>query len=345
MHSRHLRLMTTELPPLTIREYEPGDEEAILATFNRIFAEVDPTFTPRTLASWRWAYRDNPSGWRIFVALTDEGEVVAQYAGLGQRMRIEGEPASFSQSVDTMVDPRWRLVVDDPLFVRTARPYGDRYGGPPPKKDVVFWGLPVASAWRMGRLHLDYEMIRTPLALGCPPERLVAGEAPGVEVEETDAFPEEVEDLFERCAPSHGAIAVRDRAHLAWRFSDHPDHDYRVALARRGGTLVGYAVFRAGAFDGEDDLGLVCDWLVADGEDGSAEALRAWAAERTRAEGAGRTVALFPEYVPEWLAFQRAGYRAAPTSYVLAGKSFVKRIGARWLFENWYTTLGDTDLV
>ena len=67
-----------DLPPLTIREYRPGDEHAILATFNRVFAQIDPTFTPRTLASWRWQFEANPSGSRIFLALTEEGAVVSQ---------------------------------------------------------------------------------------------------------------------------------------------------------------------------------------------------------------------------------------------------------------------------
>ena len=52
----------SELPPYTIREYEAGDEVAILDTFNRVFSGIDPNFVPRTLAQWRWCYLDNPSG-------------------------------------------------------------------------------------------------------------------------------------------------------------------------------------------------------------------------------------------------------------------------------------------
>ncbi len=36
-------------PQLEFREYRPGDEEALLATFNRTFAGIDPGFEPRSL--------------------------------------------------------------------------------------------------------------------------------------------------------------------------------------------------------------------------------------------------------------------------------------------------------
>ena len=54
---------------------------------------------------------------------------------------------------------------------------------------------------------------------------------------------------------------------------------------------------------------------------------------------------VFPETAPEWQAFQRAGFHAAGTRYFVAGRSWVKKVKIRALFETWFTTLGDTDLV
>ena len=71
-----------EIPPYTVREYRAGDEHAILETFNRVFARVDPTFRPRSLETWRWLYDRNPSGRRIYLCLSGDGCVLAQYAGL-----------------------------------------------------------------------------------------------------------------------------------------------------------------------------------------------------------------------------------------------------------------------
>ncbi len=335
-----------DLPPLTIREYRPGDEHAILSTFNRVFAQVDPTFTPRTLAAWRWQFEANPSGARIFLALTEDGQVVSQYAGIGQRVLLEGQRVSFSQSVDSMTDPAWRLVLREPgFFVLTATPYGERFGGPGPDQDVFMWGLPVWSAWRVGKAYLDYEVLRTQLKLAAPLERLRLAPAGGVEVEEVARFPDDVEAVGASRAAQAGAMAVRDVPQLEWRFRQRPDRSYAVGVARRGGAAVGYAVFRKDLFDKTPDEGLVCDFVAPPGDAAVSSALLAWLADRARAEDARRLVTLFPDTAPEWQAFQRAGFHAAGTMYFIVGRSWVKRTKLRWLFENWFYTLGDTDLV
>ena len=337
---------SSELPPLTIREYRSGDEHAILETFNRVFSQVDPTFEPRTLETWRWQFLANPSGSRIYLALTEDGKVVSQYAGLGQRVQLEGHQVRFSQSVDSMTDPAWRLVLQDPgFFVLTAQPYGERFGGAGDDQDVFMWGLPVWSAWRVGKTHLDYEVLRTQLKLVAPLERVRLEAATGVEVSEHGDFPEGVEAVGARRAEAAGAFAVRDRDQLSWRFTQRPDRGYAIAVARRGGEARGYAVFRRDAFDRVPDEGLVCDWVVPPGETEVHNALLAWLVERARDAGAGRLVTVFPDTAPEWHAFQRQGFHAAPSMYFIVGRNWVKRIRMRWLFENWVYTLGDTDLV
>jgi hypothetical protein len=331
---------------LIIREFRPGDEQRILETFNRVFAEVDPGFVPRSLAAWRWQFLENPSGWRIWLALTPEGHVVSQYAGIGQRMLLEGAPARFSQAVDSMTDPAWRHGLKRPgFFVLTGYPYAANYGGPPPDKDTVMWGLPVPPAWRIGKTYLEYEMIRTQLKLTAELEELDPEPGTGVEVEEVERFPAEVVELSDRAGRENGAVAVRDAPQLDWRFVRHPERRYRIALARKGsGGLVGYAVLRRGHFDGEEEA-LICDWLVPSVEREAALALRAWCYDRARGEGCERITAVFPDTSAEWIAFQLAGYRARPTRHFLVGRHYVRRYDMRWLYHNWYYTLGDTDLV
>jgi hypothetical protein len=259
-------------------------------------------------------------------------------------MHLEGEPAYFSQAIDSMTDPKYRRGLKKPgFFVLTGYPYAANYGGPPPDGDVIMWGLPVPMAWRVGKTFLKYEIVRVQNKLVADPARVVDGAAQGVEVEEVERFPEEVVRLSERAGAEHGAIAVRDRAQLDWRFCEHPENTYRIGLARKGGELAGYAVYRKGAFDG-DEGGLVCDWLVPGGEGPVAVALRAWLLERTRADSAERLTAVFPDTVPEWLAFQWAGFRVRPTRYFVVGRNYVPRYRMPWLHQHWYYTLGDSDL-
>ena len=123
------------------------------------------------------------------------------------------------------------------------------------------------------------------------------------------------------------------------------DDRYAIGVARRGGQAVGYAVFKKGLFNRVADEGLVCDFVCAPDDDGARAALLRWLASRARAAGAARLVAVFPETQPEWQAFQKAGFHAAGTMYFVVGRSWIKRYRMRWLFETWFTTLGDTDIV
>ncbi len=336
-----------ELPPYTIREYQPGDERAILATFNRVFAAIDPTFVPRTLEEWRWQYLENPSGWRIWLAVSDlDGSVISQYAGISQRVRLEGQPARFSQAVDSMTDPAYRGGLKKPgFFVLTGYPYASNYGGPPPEHDTVMWGLPVPHAWRIGKTYLDYELVRTQCKLTRPVEQLPSDLAasPGVEIEEVSSFPDEVEALWRSVAESHGVIAVRDAAQLDWRFVRRPGYSYRIALARAGGELRGFTVQRKGAFDEREDS-LVCEWLVEPGREDVRRALFRWHLERAREDDAEHLTALLPDTCPDWILAQELGLRVRRTKYFLVARNYVKRYTMAWLRKHWYYTLGDTDL-
>jgi hypothetical protein len=333
------------LGELELRAARPGDEERALAAFNRSFAAADARFRPRTLKAWRWRYRDAPDGARAMLALAPDGSVVAQYAGLGQVLWRGAERLRASQSVDSFVDPAWRSGLGrTTAFARTGVAYAERFGGDAPERDVLMWGLPVPAAWRIGRAKLGYEFARSVLALVRDPQRTAEAGAGGVDLQEVQRFPREVDALFERVAPSLGLAALRDTRRLDWRYADHPEHEYSIALAHSGGELAGYAVYRRGAFD-QQEAGLVCDWLVDRAAPQAAVALRNWLCERARADGERRLVALIPDCAPEWLDFQRAGWRVEPTRYVLAARSWRRALPVEDLRASFWITLGDTDLV
>jgi hypothetical protein len=330
---------------LELREARPGDEERILEAFNKSFAATDPTFRPRTPAAWRWRFRDAPDGARAMLALAPDGSVVAQYAGIGQTLAHGAQRLQASQSVDSFVDPSWRGGLGrTTAFARAGCAYAERFGGDAPERDVFMWGLPVPSALRIGRARLAYEFARSLLALVRDPRRDPERAAAGVELEEVRRFPREVDALFERVAPSLGIVALRDARRLDWRYVQHPEHAYQIALARWEGELAGYAVYRRGAFDLQP-CGLACDWLVDRATPQAAAALRNWLAERARADGERRLVALVPDCAPEWLDFQRAGWRVEPTRYTLVARSWRRSLPVEDLRGSLWVALGDTDLV
>jgi hypothetical protein len=330
---------------LSLREYRPGDELAILTAFNEVFGQNDPSFRPRSLETWRWQFLGNPHGWRIWLGLDGEGRVIGQQASLPVRMQVGEETMCWSQVVDSFSDPRYgRGLKRKGVYATTARGHSDHYGGEPPERDPIMYGMPVRPAWRIGRLYLDYEVCRSQDALWVDPERFRAAAAPGVEVEEVALFPADVEELFARASKDHGALAVRDAAYMNWRFVERPEHAYRLALARgAGGRCIGLAVYRGAAFDGHES-GLICDWLVPRREVQAGRALRAWLAGCACSEDRRCLAGIWPESCADWGFFQRAGYRVRPTQYYNVICQYTARFDIRWLYWKWYYTLGDFDL-
>jgi hypothetical protein len=274
--------------------------------------------------------------------------VLAQYAGLAVRVRTSAGELTVSQAVDSFCDPSVRGgLARRGLFARVGEAWATRFFGTGPERDSMVYGLPVRTAWRVGRAQLGYQLLRPLLRLEREPGAAVRRPSPGVEVEERSDFPSEVDELFERCTSNGeapGAVALRDQRHLEWRFTRHPEHDYRIGLVHRGGALAGYAVVRQGTFDGRSGM-LVCDWLVAPGEPDAEDALDAWLGSTAEAEGAGPLITVFGEHSREFGTFQDRGFRVHPSGYLLAGRCFDSRRDARWWARHLHFILFDTDLV
>lgn len=328
-----------------VREYEPGDEHAILATFNRIFSGIDRTFVPRTLEDWRWRFEENPAGRRIWLALTRDGEVVAQQAGMRVRVWNHGQEVRWNQIVDSFADPKRGGGLKPGVFLLAARPFHDTYGGRPPDKEPCMYGLPIRRAYRIGQKFLYYQTVRNQNEVRVAVDRMAHPASPGIEVEEVRSFPAEVDVFYERARAPFGQIVVRDHAFLDWRFVRRPGVRYRIALARRRSDrgLVGYAVFRRAAFDLEES-GLVMDWLVDPEERAAGHALRHWLASCAREEGAELLRGIFPEPCADFHEFQRAGFRVHPTSYFLAAGSCLPGFHTLRMYWDWYYTLAEFDL-
>ncbi len=116
-----------------LREYRPGDETAILATFNLVFREVcGDSYVDRTLERWRWEFADNPQGMRVMLAVTSDGLVAGQYAGVPMRVwsAQHGRELSFFHAVDSMVHPDYRKGLrKKSLFIEVAERYFETWGG------------------------------------------------------------------------------------------------------------------------------------------------------------------------------------------------------------------------
>ncbi|MCP3914194.1 MAG: GNAT family N-acetyltransferase [bacterium] len=316
-----------------IRPLASGDEGSLLVSFPAAFGKE------RSLPAWRWAYRDNPFGTRVFVA-EHEGAIVAQYAAWPMPTWVDGMRTSFCQIVDSMVHPAHRAGLKRPgLFVRVAEAFFDAYGG---ETDEVYYGWPVRANWRIGERYLGYERVGSQLVLTRP----LVGTSPSLgEVVRIERFGDEARWLYERCVGDWGASTIRDARYLNWRYVDRPEHEYlRLAVREPGGALRGLCVARVADFGGER-VALIADWLVPADEAAIAPVLLAALDASGRAGGATATAAFLPAWSPWFESFQGLGFRVAPTAYDLVARTYGPRIDGSFLRRHWWYQLGDTDLV
>ena len=91
-----------------VRPYEAGDEEGIVALFNRVFSEGNPGFEKRTVEDWSAIYLDNPAGMQTFVATDPDGLIVGNYSSIPAFCHSQGQRRMSTQAVDTCVDKAYR---------------------------------------------------------------------------------------------------------------------------------------------------------------------------------------------------------------------------------------------
>jgi hypothetical protein len=324
-----------------IRPYRPGDADAVASGFHAAFGAGDPVHHPRTAAEWRWAYAENPAGMRAWVAV-DGTIIAAHFAALPGRTRIDGDERVFAQLVDTWVHPDCESEIEEAgLLVELGQAMLAATCGP--DKDLVVYGYPTAEAWRIGRLHLAFEMVRRQTVLvrdGSGSE----ARAHSTSVSVLPAFDERVRHLYDRCSKDWRASTVRDERYLNWRVHARPGRPYAVLAVCEGQEIAGYAVVRerdrpiAGA-------ALICDWLVPPERTDVAAALLAAAAASGR--GADRSMAaMFPQWSPWFAWFQEQGFlvQATPYAMVSAGYSH-PHYDTFWLRDHWWYQPLDLDFV
>jgi hypothetical protein len=232
-----------------VRAYRDGDEERILPMFARNF------HVERSLARWRWEYRENPYGTlRISEAFAEDGRLVAHYAGYPVCFHhaAGGEPRRLPalQIGDTMTDPAFRHVGRGPtsLLGRTVRHYYARFC----EGRVAFnYGFNTGNIQRfsmsfVGARRLEslpfhvLDLARRPLA---PPDRLRSWLA-GYRTERIAGFDGRWDRFFQRVSGAYRLLVERDARYLEWRYARCPDTEYfRYAVFRRG-RLAGWSVFR-----------------------------------------------------------------------------------------------------
>ncbi len=336
---------------IEIRPYRPGDEKAILETFNLVFGEVcGEGYIDRTLEHWEWEFKRNPEGERIMLAVTRDGTVAAQYAGVPMAAKGPGGRIGMVHAVDSMVHPDFRKGLKKPgLFVKVARAWFDHIEEL--GKEAIGFGYPIRPAYRMGSRYLGYTLVRIIDYLvgevgSMKPDRDALAE---YDVKEITGLPrEETDALFREWAEDLNLGVVRDYRYLDWRYIQCPSIDYHVVSVERRGDLLGLAIVKARDALVPDSV-TIAEWIVLQREREAAKALLSYILERGRELGNERILFVVPPWRWEWRFFIDFGFKVIPSSEYLERRlCFYKWQGdytKEWMADNWYYTLGDSDLV
>lgn len=329
------------------RGYQPGDETAILSTFNQVFREVcGESYVDRDLEFWRWEFEQCPNGHRISLAFTEDGVCAAQYAGIVYPMATAFGDCTFVHIVDSMAHPDHRRGLKRPgLFVTNAYPWFDLCLE---KGDAVMYGYPVPIAERIGQRYLEYHRLRVVNYLCRDLQTGGAEPLAGVDVERVDSLPAETDDLFARVAARKGCLTRRERPYLNWRYLQAPNSCYEVYTARRQGALCGLMVLRPEHALVPNSCS-IADWLVVEDDVEVMDAFLAAATARGREAGRQTLLAVFPDPSPEFRNMQARGFEVLSSETYeerrLTHRIYHPQMTTEWLQENWWYTLGDSDLI
>jgi predicted N-acetyltransferase YhbS len=275
------------------RLYREGDEEGIVALYNRVFSY------DRTPDWWRWKIKGRPAPHELtWVAVSDaDGSIVGHYAGISSQMKLGDTVRPCIVNVDAMTAPEFRkrgilLALGEAAnehwralgYAAVVGLPNEQWGS---RLRILGWQTLFPLDWLRFPLHMGRPLAkRAPRPLRGP--AYVAGEAAsrlltrrrvgsltrkaGVQIAGLRAAGEEIDALWSALEPHYPNCLVRDAAYVRWRFLHALPEPYRVLLARAGGTPTGYIAYRAWAPRGGNNA-YIADLFTAPNDQETARAL------------------------------------------------------------------------
>ncbi len=321
--------------------------------------EFSAIFHERSLAEWRWLFRDGPGGAAAvdIRILEADGRRVGSVSHIGIPVWVDGKRLRLAIGCDMMVEPAFRGRGGAEQMISSFRESEHGF-------DMNFGTVNSGSRHVTGR-HIGTSAMRrvpvwaryaTRLAAGSGFARAVAAApsidgalaswpAPSLEVVELVDLGSEVDELAQHSAGFARCIRIRDAAYLRWRWLGDPRTPWRVYGVWGDGHVLRGVVVTGMRGEGGARTGVIGDVLARDPEALRALLYSAW--KRLRSDGCYRVTCAYRDPRPwaRW-ALIRAGFSRLVTigERVACGplSSRAGEIVSR--FGSWYLTGGDTEL-
>jgi len=331
-----------------LRVYRDGDELNILPMFQKVFQ------AQRTMAHWKWKFRDNPFGsHKIALAVTKDGFLAAHFCGYAVPFYSSvGGPGEFMslQGADVMTHPEFRRLGlgSTSVLTRVTTYFFNKFC----VDNMPFmYGYVTGHHKKFGEKFLGYrymspipyhvlDLNRVNRSSFTPMEKL-SKHIPFVTVKRVTRMTADFDHLFKRASRDYGMLIKKDVAYLKWRYLDCPDQVHQLFAVKCFGRLVGWCVFS------------LRDRVLVWG-DALFEKKYAWCVKiifdpllKKHFKGAERIEGWFSQK-PEWWtkALKKAGFvKTADPNNLAAGIIFFDMaFNLPFVDRNLYYTMGDSDL-
>ena len=163
-----------------------------------------------------------------------------------------------------------------------------------------------------------------------------------VSVDEESGIPDDWDEFWQTCLAGYDFLIARDRAGMEWRYFHHP-HKYRLFVARSGGIIQGYAVYRI-IHDEERSVMSLADYLFRPGRESDLRSVLVHIVDRALRSGVATVSAWCPADNPHFRVFRQFGFSARSDVPVVAFQNELARVlSGRKL--RWHFTVSDSDNV
>ena len=358
---------------MNIRLATEADASQICRLYEQIFRE--PMGRQNSLDFFHWLYYQNPAGKSYSQVIEDDGEILAFWGVVPQRVWIlddevnagltaqlmsnskvlgstlylarevyqvlaqNGVKLTFAfmnkNSSDILEHLNWELI-DIPLLLRVVQPgVMLRYLSNSKKSLKPF--APLLNRFSYSLDHISNLLRAKPYINS------------SVEIEEIKQFDNEFNHLWDTVKQSIGISVVRDANYLNWRYVNKPKNNHRILIAKSKDNLQGYIVTKVEQRFGMRH-GVILDILTIPDDSSTAFTLLNYAIRTMINEGVEVISALSLKNEYYFKSLRQCNFRLVPSNFfpqedyfgtrpVILDTKIDNKIDPR----NWYFTWGDHD--
>lgn len=344
-----------------VRRYEDGDEKQIINLYNFIFKDL------KNVNYWMWKYKENPVGFKIYVAENEETRIVGHYGLILTKIKVENKIIAGSQAVDAMTHPDYQ---HQGMFVKLGEKILHEAGDAGIPLTYGFPNEPALPGHRkVGWVEIgNFSILAKPFNT----ENILRGyinnnfllkvsayiagiflkafikvrkiQVKNISVKRVHSFDGRTDEFWSEVADDYSVIQVRNADFLNWRFVENPDSQYTIFKAEKNGKFLGYIVLKEIIEDNRRG-GIIVDILTHLDYGEINDCLISKAVEHFKEKNVDYVACLMRKGNIYYKTLKKHGFITTPKKVRfiihINSSNFPKSYAS--LFDKWFFTWGDSD--